>query len=451
VSNSPSVFDEEPSRHYVWYAVALLTLVNVFNYMDRMALAVLAPLIKVDLALSDTELGLLVGMAFALFYAVCSLPIARWADRANRRNIIAVALAIWSVMTALSGAAQHLWQLFVARVGVGAGEAGGLPPAQSLLCDYVPPKRRTGVFAVHNFGLIAGAMLGMVLAGWIGALIGWRWTFVALGVPGLALAVVVRLTLREPVRGHFEAPPTDASSISLSHAIELLWRCRTYRLLVTFLALNGFVQTGLLQWWPSLYERVFNLSLGSVGISLGLAFGAGSGLGVLAGGWLGTQAAKRNARLPLLVGAAALVFTLPTVLASLFVSSTVGSLVLVSLAQLFWGLLAGPVYGTLFSVVPPRVRATAGAVVIFATSVVGAGLGPLCIGVLSDLMTPMLGIEALRYAMLAPLALFPLLVLAIHAATKALPHDLHVAGAAVGTDASTSMATVQQRPLRVHP
>lgn len=441
------------AARYVWYVVALLTLVNVVNYMDRTALAVLAPLIKVDLSLSDTDLGLLVGVAFALFYAICSLPIARWADRGNRRNIIALAMAAWSVMTAVSGTAQHFWHLFIARMGVGVGEAGGLPPAQSLLCDYVPPQRRTGIFAVHTCGLIAGAMLGMVLAGWLGASIGWRSTFFVLGAPGLVLALVVYSMLREPARGRFDAIASNSAAHSLRSAIGVLWRCRTYRLLVAFLTLNQFIQVGLLQWWPSFYARVFGLSLTDVGLSLGLAFGAGSGVGVLLGGWIGNQAGKRSPRLPLLIGAAALVLTLPAVGISLFVTSTAASLLLVSLAQLLWGLLAGPVYAPLFSVVPSQARATAGAIVILAQSGVGAGLGPLCVGFLSDYMTPTFGSDALRYAMLGPLILFPLLVLTIYAATKTLLHDLHLAGAASEPEfpqASSSSAAAEQGALRVH-
>lgn len=419
------------STRYVAYVIGLLAVVNVFNYMDRMALAVLAPLIQSDLRLSDSQLGLLLGFAFALFYALCGLPIARWADRGTRRTIIAAALATWSAMTALSGAAQNFWHLLLARVGVGAGEAGGLAPAHSLLCDYVPPQRRGGAFALINFGLITGATAGLMIAGALGAIIGWRWTFLVLGLPGLLLAAVVRFTLREPVRGRFEAPSEQAPAavgMSFGSALGILWRCRTYRLIVLFLCLNGFVQYGLLQWWPSLYGRLFGASLSNVGVSLGLAFGVGSGVGVLLGGTVANWAAKRDARSPLVVGAAALAIAGPMAVASLFVSSAGASLMLVLLTQLCWGLLAGPVYAALFNVTKPHLRATGSAIMLFASSVIGHGLGPFFVGLMSDLLTPTFGVEALRYAMLAPLVLFPILVLLIYTATKSLPRDLHAAG-----------------------
>lgn len=426
-ARSRSVAQNIPAR-YVWYVIFLLSVVNVFNYMDRMALAVLAPSIKADLKLSDSQLGLLIGFAFSVFYAICGIPIARWADRGIRRNIIALALASWSVMATLSGAAQNFWQLFLARVGVGAGEAGGLTPAGSIICDYVSLKRRAGVFALHTFGVYAGIMLGMVLAGRLGEAIGWRLTFVALGLPGIALAVVVRLTLREPVRGTFDAVKDDKTSLSIGRAILVLWRSKTYRWIVLFGVLNGFVQEGLNEWWPSYYTRVHGLSLSWVGTYLGVAIGAGSGVGLLIGGLLANKAAQRDVRLPLMIGAAATALALPTALGSLFVSSAVGSILLVSLTGLFWSVSNGPVIATVYSVMMPRLRATGASISILITAVVGFGLGPFCVGLLSDMLTPSFGIEALRYALLGPICLLPAMVIALHAAAKALPNDLQAAG-----------------------
>lgn len=416
------------SARYIGYVIALLTVVNVFNYMDRMALAVLLPFIKTDLELSDGQLGLLVGFAFSLFYAVCGIPIARFADRGVRRNIIAVALTVWSAMTALSGVAQNFWHLFAARIGVGAGEAGCLPPAQSMLCDYVPLKRRSGVFAVHNFGIIAGLMLGMALAGWLGETIGWRWAFVALGLPGIALAIIIRFTLREPIRGGLDAVKNgEGTRLPLGRTLAILWQCKTYRLLTLLYALNGFMQYGLHQWWPSFYTRTFGLTPAAAGVKLGLAIGVGAGIGLLLGGLLANPMAQRDTRLPLMMGVAASVLAAPTALGTLWLPSAGGSIGLVSLTALLWNVSTGAVVAAATSVVSPQMRATAGAIHILCAAVLGFGLGPLCVGLLSDLLMPSLGVQSLRYALLLPICLLPVMALVFYASAQALPKDLKAA------------------------
>jgi predicted MFS family arabinose efflux permease len=415
---------EKPLGRYAWYVVGLLSIVSTFSYMDRMALAALAPMIKQDLQLSDSQLGLLTGFAFSLFYAVCGIPIARWADRGVRRNIIGLALAAWSVMTALSGAAQSFTHLFLARVGIGAGEAGCLPPAQSIICDYVPVKRRASVFAVHNVGNYAGMMLGLVLAGGLGEIIGWRWTFVALGLPGIVLAVVVRLTLREPVRGSFDDQTRgEVAQPSLRDTLAGLWRCKTYRLLLTFYVLNGFVQYGLIQWWPSFYHRVFELNMSSIGLYLGLAIGMGAGMGSLGGGLLAHKRRHGDIGLPLRVSAAITLLALPAALASLYVSSVFGSTILIFLSAMFWSASNGPVIATAVSVIAPTMRATSSSLIIFATAILGFGLGPLCVGLVSDLLGPSLGAQALRYALLVPIGLLPMMAVVLYAAARTSADD----------------------------
>jgi predicted MFS family arabinose efflux permease len=412
---------------HVWYVVFLLTVVNVVNYMDRMALAVLAPAIKRDLGLSDSQLGLLVGLAFSLFYAVCGVPIARLADRGVRRNIIALALAVWSAMTALSGAAQNFWHLFLARLGVGAGEAGCLPPAWSILCDYVPLKRRPTIFAIHGFGLYAGIMVGMVLAGWLGQTIGWRWAFVVIGLPGVALALVVWLTLSEPERGALDGG-AGAEAPPLGRTLMVLWQCRTYRALIAMYVLNGFVQYGLHQWWPSFYARVYDLSLASVGAYLGMAVGAGSGIGILLGGFIASKVVEHDIRRPLLIGAVATALAMPAALGSLFAPSQAVSMACVWLTSILWGVSNGPVAAALNSVVAPRMRATASSLTVVFAAVLGFGFGPFCVGLLSDLLAPSFGTQSLRYALLAPVCTIPLMVVALYAIAKRLPADLAAVG-----------------------
>ena len=406
----------------------LLTIVNVFSYMDRMALSVLVPSIKAELHLSDSQVGLLTGLAFSMFYASCGIPLARWADRSIRINIVALALSAWSVMTSVSGIAQNFWHLFAARMGVGVGEAGCGPAAQSMLCDYVPLRRRAEVFAIHNSGNVAGLMVGMIFAGWLGEILGWRWTFVVLGIPGIVLALIVKLTIREPIRGTFDARPDESVERKFSEVVAELWRCQTYRLLVAMYVLNGFVQYGLNQWWPSFYTRVGGLNLAWVGVHLGLALGVGAMAGSLIGGLLANKYASRDVRLPLIIGAVATLLATPFALASLFVASPVLSMTLTSLTVLLWTLSHGPIVATITSVVTPRTRATAISLALFAAAMLGFGLGPLCVGILSDWLRPVLGVEALRFALVLPVALSPLMAVVLFAAARALPRDLQRIG-----------------------
>jgi predicted MFS family arabinose efflux permease len=354
-----------------------------------------------------------------LFYAVCGIPIARWADRGVRRNIIALALATWSAMTAVSGLANTFWQLFLARVGVGVGEAGCLAPAQSMICDYVRPKQRGGIYALHTFGLLVGMMLGMTLAGRLGDSLGWRATFLVLGIPGVALAGLVRLTLREPTRGRFDAGASERSPLPLGSTLRELARCRPYRVIATFLAASGFVNFGLFQWWPSLFARVFGASVTQLGTRLGVAIAVGSGVGLLIGGVLSNKVASRDARLPLLIGAVTMALAIPTALGSLFSSSLLVSILLVGLTGLLWSVASGPSIAMLYSSLPPHMRATGGAISLFATAILGQGLGPFCVGWLSDVLGPTLGVDALRYALLAPVCVLPIMVITLWVAANA--------------------------------
>ncbi len=423
-SQSQDTLPEAYSSNYIWYVISLLAVVNAINYMDRMALSVLLPAIKADLELSDGQLGLLVGLAFSVFYAVCGIPIARWADRGNRRNIITLALVVWSAMTALSGAAQNFIHLFLARIGVGAGEAGCIPPSQSMISDYVPLQRRSGAHAFHTFGIVFGMMLGMTLAGWLGDSIGWRWTFVVLGIPGVIVAIVVRLTLREPPRGYSDGHNLGASTQSLAEVVTFLKSCKSYVLLMLFFATNGFLQYGLNQWLPSFYGRSFGMELTSIGLYLGLALGGGGGVGLLLGGILANSVAKHNPMLPLIIGAVATAFAVPVALAILWVSSSTMSLWLVAVLALLWSVSNGPVIAAAQSVVLPQMRATASAIIIFFTSVIGFGLGPICVGVVSDLLTPTFATESLRYALMVPIALLPIMAILLWLSARQLPHDL---------------------------
>jgi predicted MFS family arabinose efflux permease len=410
---------------YAWYVVLILAVTNFFNYMDRMALALLAPAIKLELHLSDAQLGILIGLAFSIFYAGCGIPIARWADRSSRRNIIALALVTWSAMTALSGAARDFWQLFLARVGVGVGEAGCIAPSQSIACDYIPLRRRPAIFALLACGSTFGTMLGMVFAGSLADAIGWRWTFVALGLPGIGWALLLRFTLREPVRGAFDPEPAGAvEQIPLGATIALLWSRRTFRLVAIYYALSGFANYGLTQWWPSLYARAFGMSPSAIGAQLGLLLGLGSVAGLIMGGLMADRLARHDVRFPLWVGAATVTLSVVTAIGTLFVAASSISVALVGLTSLFWSIPSGTVAALGVSSVPAQMRTTAGAINILFAAVLGFSLGPLSVGLASDALTPSHGPAALRFALLIPVAIIPLMAGCLYRAGIVLREDL---------------------------
>jgi len=337
----------------------------------------------------------------------------------------------WSAATAFCGAAHGFWQLLAARVGIGAGEAGCLPPSQSLICDYVPLQRRAGIFALHNLGNYVGMVAGLMLAGGLVERFGWRWTFVAIGMPGLVLALIVRVTLQEPQRGRFESVHSKSAYLSLTATVGRLWRCRTYRLMVCFYAINGFVQYGLGQWWPSFYLREFPVGMSRIGIYLGLGIGVGSMVGSLAGGLL-ANAMRTSLRRPLVVGAVATLVAAPTVLLSLFIGSFTGSVLLVAVTAALWSMSNGPIIATVNSVVSSSVRATAASITVFSASVLGFGLGPLCVGIFSDSLADSLGNQALRYAMLVPVSLLPVMSFVLYRASTTVSDDLDGAEDGIG-------------------
>lgn len=244
--HSPTAPDEHPPHsNYRWYALAVLTMVYVFSFIDRQILVILQESIKADLELSDTQLGLLSGISFALFYVVLGIPIARYADRGNRRNIVAIALALWSTMTALSGAAQNFVHLLLARIGVAVGEAGGSPPSHSMISDMFPPQQRATALSIYSTGINFGILLGFVIGGWVNDWLGWRWVFVIIGVPGVAWALLVRLTLSEPTRGHAEKLTQVADAPPFKDTLLLLWSRKSFRHLSLAAGLHAFVGYGV--------------------------------------------------------------------------------------------------------------------------------------------------------------------------------------------------------------
>jgi len=283
--SSASVKNEKihNERHY---ALAILVVVYTFNFIDRQILSILLEPVKAELGLSDTAMGMLTGFAFAMFYATLGIPIARFADRSNRRNLIAWALGIWSVFTALSGLAQNFWHLLIARIGVGVGEAGCSPPAHSMIADYYPAEQRATALGIYSLGIPIGIMFGLFAGGWINELFGWRAAFFLVGVPGVILALIVRFTLAEPPRGMAEGRTDSGEQPSVGETLGYLWRKKSFRHMSFAGALTAFVGYGFVTWAPAFLIRSYGMTTGEVGTWFGLLLGIVGGVGIVMGGWL---------------------------------------------------------------------------------------------------------------------------------------------------------------------
>ncbi len=402
--------DPYHSQPYRYYALGLLTLVYAFNFIDRQLLAILQESIKLELGLSDSQLGLLTGFAFAVFYVTAGIPIARLADRWVRRNIIAMAIGTWSLMTALSGLAGNFTQLLAARIGVGVGEAGGSPPAHSMLSDIFPPQQRATALAFYSTGINVGILFGFLLGGWLNEFFGWRVAFMVVGLPGLAIAVLMRCTLAEPRRGFSESNVSaDQATSSLGEVLALLWSRRSFRYLSIAVALNAMIGYGAANWLAPFFIRIHGMGTGELGMWLALGSGLFGALGTFSMGYLADQLGKRDRRWYMWLPAAAAFLVVPFLVLFLLTDSKLAALLLQLLPGFLLTGYIGPCLAMTHGLVGLRMRATASAVLFFILNLIGLGLGPVVIGVLSDALAPSYAAESLRYAMLYTLPVIGIL------------------------------------------
>ncbi len=283
-----------PSRAYANYVLGVLVLVYVMNFVDRQLISILIEPIKAEFGASDAEMGILTGFAFAIFYTIAGIPVARLADLWLRRSVIAIGLAVWSAMTALTGLSRSFTELTLARIGVGIGEAGGTPPSHALLSDYFPPERRATALGIFSLGVPLGTLVGYSLGGWIGEHFGWRAAFVWIGLPGLALALLVRLTVREPRRGGYEATRRAGGSATTGEVLRHLRALQTFRWLVPAVSLASFSGYGFAIWKPVFLMRVHDFSMAEAGLWIGLLSGATGFLSTLLGGFVADWLARRD-------------------------------------------------------------------------------------------------------------------------------------------------------------
>lgn len=393
---------------YRRYALFMLVVVYTSAFVDRQIMGVLLEPVKLDLGLSDTQMGFMTGLAFALFYATLGMPIAFLADRWNRRNIVALAVAIWSFMTALGAFAVGFWSLAVARIGVGVGEAGASPPAHSMIADMYPEEERSGALGIYSLGIYFGIMLGFLAGAYVAEYYGWRAAFLVVGLPGLIIAAVVRFTLIEPPRGAADgiepapAEPIDWSKMwsEILSGFKHLLRDPVSRNVTFGIMLVAFVGYGGTTWIAAFFIRSHGMSLVEVGLYLAFAVGVFGALGAFLGGRLADWAAKKHLAGAMWVVAAAKVAAAPLVVWFFLESNLTVALIIYLPTLLLGAFYLGPSFAMIQTRAPLKMRALASAIMLFIVNLVGMGLGPQAVGILSDVLAPDVGVESLRYSLL---------------------------------------------------
>ncbi len=396
---------DQTSRAYAGYVLGVLALVNCVNSMDRSIVNILVEPIRLEFGFTDGQIGVISGLGFAIFYTLIGLPIARAADLGNRRNILSAGVAIWSAMTVLTGRAIGFWTMLAARIGVGIGESTCFPTAYSLISDYFPSAQRSRAMAIFQLGLYGGIIAGAVAAGTIAQAHGWRAAFYVVGAPGLVLAVLTRLTVREPKRGKSEVIVTQAASprSGMAAILALMLADRAFMFLVLSTTLFSVTSAIMGSWGSAFLMRLHAVQPEQVGLLVGPIIASGGITGTLLGGFLGTFLARRNrqARAPILVPLWLELVAVPAILTFVFAKPLWLCVAGGGIGSFILGAHTGPVLAVAISRMRPEVRGLASSIVIGGQLLLGFGLGPTLVGLLSDAFQPSAGVDALRYALLA--------------------------------------------------
>ena len=405
--------------------MVVLAIVYMFNFVDRQILSILLPAIRDEFQVGDTVLGLLAGTAFALFYVVLSVPIAQLADRVNRRNLIAVAVALWSGMTALSGLAANIWQLGLARIGVGIGEAGCSPPAHSMIADFYPPERRSTAMGFYTLGISVGIMLAYLAGGWVAQNIGWREAFFIVGVPGLLLALIVRITVPEPQRGASEQRQDSGRQPQLIVVAQFLLARRSFLYMAIAAGLSAFVGYSIINFMPSFVVRSFGMELAALGFWLGIIYGVAGGFGFFMGGYLADHIGRSGHRRAMSFIALAMFVTVFFNVAVFLSSSVLWCLALFVIPSVTSNVYLAPVLSQTQSLVSLRMRAVASSLLLLVINIIGLAMGPPITGLISDALEPSYGSESMRYSLLiVSSVLLPLAAWCYYQAGTTIEHDL---------------------------
>lgn len=395
---------------YRRYALGILTVVYTMNYVDRQILSILLQPIKIELSLSDSQLGLL-AMTFGIFYATLGIPIAMLADRTNRRNVITASMTIFSGMTAVCGLVTSFWQLMVARILVGVGEAGSSPPSHSMIADLYEPKTRATALAIFSLGVNLGIFAGFLVGGVVTQYYGWRAAFLVVGLPGLLLALLVHFTLKEPPRGHSEGRVSGVDqedAPSFFQVMGFLFTQTSFRHIAAGATLVSFVGYGAVYWLPAFLERSHGMDSLEIGVWLASIIGIAGGIGTFGAGVLADKLGQRDIRWYMWVVAIAGVIAFPFGFSVYLAEDPTWTLALFILPATAGALYLGPSLAMTQGLARLKMRAAASAVLLFILNIIGLGLGPWAVGFVSDLLEPTYGVESLRYALLimTPLGLW---------------------------------------------
>ncbi len=420
----------------------LLVVVYTFNFLDRQILAILSPAIQKELGLSDSQLGLMRGVSFAIFYSTLGVPIAYMADRMSRTWIMTIALTVWSAMTALCGMATNFWQLFLSRMMVGVGEAGGVAPAYSLISDYFEPEKRARALAIYSFGIPIGSAVGIIFGAVITTILDWRAAFIIVGIMGVILAPIFRLLIKEPKRGAFDGTKADAKPAKIGEVLKLLMSKPSFWTLSIGASCSSMMGYGLFAWLPTFFLRSYGDVLPQAlawvpdflippnpkpllyaGYYYGLMVLIGGVIGIWLGGQISDKIGKAKKSAYALVPAASFLLAMPFFILGTFTNNLMLSFFVYIIPTALGLVWLGPVLSAFQNIVPPNMRATASAIFLLINNLIGIGLGDFLIGLMSDTLKAQYGAESLRYSIMSGTVFYVLASILLFLASKTLEKD----------------------------
>lgn len=402
----------------------MLMIVYAFNFIDRQILVIVQESIKLEMELSDTQLGLLTGFSFAMFYVTLGIPIAQLADRSNRKNILVSCLSIWSGLTFLTGFAVNYIQLLIARIGVGIGESGCAPQSHSIISDCYPPEKRATALSIFSLGIYIGIFIAYLGGGIINQIYGWRTAFFVMGVPGLLLAAILLFTVKEPTRGAFDKSTIPNSQLSFIQIIKFLLSRRSFVYIFLSVGFTAFVLYGIGNWFPSFLSRYHMLSSKEIGIANAVIIGIGGAIGTFTGGYLGDFFGKAAVKWYLLIPMITVGISVPLAMVALFANHLIVVYAFIFLGVTSMTMYLAPSIACAHMLVPANMRAVTSSILFLSLNFIGLGGGPLFAGAVSDLIKSFAGEDSLRFSLSLTVCAGLIAAILYNLAASSLSNDL---------------------------